>query len=120
MLNNKKMIEKPWGSEVIWAETGDYVGKIIFINKDHRLSRQYHEKKEETILVKRGSLTLEIGSIDSGGIKTHLLLAGETFHILPGIIHRFCAVKGPVELIEVSTPFLEDVVRLEDDYARSE
>ena len=70
MLNNKKMIEKPWGSEVIWAETEDYVGKIIFINKDHRLSRQYHEKKEETILVKRGSLTLEIGSIDSGGMNT--------------------------------------------------
>jgi len=118
MLNDKRNIEKPWGSETIWAETDEYVGKIIFINKGHKLSRQYHEKKEETILVKSGILNLEIGSKDSGGITHLTLLAGETFHVHPGVIHRFCADKVGVELIEVSTPFLDDVVRLEDDYDR--
>ena len=118
MLNDKRIIQKPWGSEVIWAETNEYVGKIIFIDKGHKLSRQYHEEKEETILVKSGILNLEIGSKDAGGIKHYVLHAGETFHVHPGIIHRFCADKVAVEIIEVSTPFLDDVVRLEDDYDR--
>tara|TARA_Y100000592_G_scaffold94548_1_gene159497 strand:- start:769 stop:1119 length:351 start_codon:yes stop_codon:yes gene_type:complete len=116
MIDQKRTIEKPWGGELIWAETKDYVGKILFIKKDSRLSRQYHETKEETIFVKTGILGLEIGEKE---IQQIPLNAGQTFHITPGTIHRFCAPYGDVELIEVSTPHLDDVVRLEDDYDRS-
>ena len=116
MIDEKRSIEKPWGGELIWAETKDYVGKILFIKKDHRLSRQYHEVKEETIFVKTGILGLEIGQGDE--IEQIPLNAGQTYHVKPGTIHRFCAPYGDVELIEVSTPHLDDVVRIEDDYNR--
>jgi mannose-6-phosphate isomerase-like protein (cupin superfamily) len=118
MIDQTKAIEKPWGGELIWAETKDYVGKILFIKKDNRLSRQYHTKKEETILVKTGILGLEIGQGEE--MQQVALNAGQTYHVKPGTIHRFCAPYGDVELIEVSTPYLDDVVRLEDDYNRSE
>ena len=111
MLNNKKMIEKPWGSEVIWAETKEYIGKIIFINKDNSVANQFHEKKEKTILVNRGSLTLEVSHGHSAKIHTHFLLAGETFHIFPGVMHKYSAPKVFAELIEISTPSLKDMVR---------
>ena len=114
-----KRINKPWGYEAIWAETENYVGKMIFINKEHRLSKQYHKVKEETIMVKAGILRLEISHEESKKTEVLNLNTGESFHIEPGTIHRFCAPHGPVELIEVSTPHLQDVVRLEDDYNRS-
>ena len=117
MTAEEKIINKPWGSESIWAKTKDYVGKILFINKGHRLSRQYHKVKEETILVKSGVLFLEIGE---DTIKHIELGPGETYHVKPGTVHRFCARKTDVVLIEVSTPEIEDVVRLEDDYDRAE
>jgi mannose-6-phosphate isomerase len=117
MIDQVRTIEKPWGGELIWAETEDYVGKILFIKKDNRLSRQYHKIKEETIFVKTGILGLEIGEGDD--LQQIALNAGQTFHVKPGTIHRFCAPYGDVELIEVSTPHLKDVVRLEDDYNRS-
>ena len=118
MLNKTREIKKPWGGELIWAETKDYVGKILFIKRDHRLSRQYHKVKEETIMVHSGILGLEIGEGDK--VKQIALNAGETYHVKPGTVHRFCAPYGDVEIIEVSTPHLKDVVRLEDDYDRSE
>ena len=116
MKTEKKIINKPWGSESIWAHTKDYVGKILFINKGHRLSKQYHEKKEETILVKSGTLSLEVGEEKVEYIE---LGPGEAYHISPGTVHRFCALSTDVVLIEVSTPELGDVVRLQDDYNRS-
>jgi mannose-6-phosphate isomerase len=109
-----RTVEKPWGYEIVWAETKDYVGKLLHINDGHRLSRQYHEIKEETIFVSSGILTLEIGEEPS----TQTLTAGLSYHVAPGTIHRFCACHGDVELMEVSTPHLDDVVRLEDDYRR--
>jgi mannose-6-phosphate isomerase len=112
-----RTVEKPWGHEIIWAETDDYVGKLLHINDNHRLSRQYHEVKEETIYVNSGTLTLEIGSKEFG-IKTLTLDTGTSYHVTPGTVHRFCACHGDVELMEVSTPHLDDVVRLEDDYRR--
>ena len=117
MIDQKRPVEKPWGGEIIWAETKDYVGKILFIKKDNRLSRQYHKIKEETIIVKTGILGLEIGKGEN--IQQIALNAGQTYHIKPGTVHRFCAPYGDVELVEVSTPHLDDVVRLEDDYNRS-
>jgi len=113
-----KKIAKPWGHELIWAETGDYVGKILFIKKGHRLSRQYHQKKEETILVKSGALIVEVGNPSDKNFERLTLGVNEVFHVYPQVIHRFCAEKSDVSIIEVSTPFLDDVVRLDDDYKR--
>ena len=106
-------IDKPWGFEIIWAQTECYVGKLLYIKAGHRLSKQYHQVKEETIYVTRGILHNyeEDGSITK-------ILPGNSFHVNVGQVHRFGAVESDVEIIEVSTPHLEDVVRLEDDYDR--
>ena len=109
-------VEKPWGNEVIFAHTDKYVGKILTINKGHRLSRQYHNVKDETIFVSEGTLSLELGSEDK--ITEIQLNEGHAFRIEPGVVHRFCAIHGCVKLVEVSTPELDDVVRLEDNYGR--
>jgi len=110
---------KPWGHEVRFAQNDKYLGKILFIKKGHRLSRQYHELKDETIFVHHGTLVLELGSPDVSSFERKTLGYGERFRILPGVIHRFCApADSSVTLIEVSTPEIDDVVRLEDDYKR--
>lgn len=113
-----RMVEKPWGYEEIWAETPNYVGKILHINEGHRLSRQYHNQKEETFRVLSGILTLEIGQGEE--MRTLNLPPGESFHCPPGTIHRMICPIGilHVEVLEVSTNHLDDVVRLEDDYKR--
>ena len=119
MLKKISVFEKPWGHEQLWASTSRYVGKILFIKAGHRLSRQYHRVKEETIMVLEGTLLLEAGPREVGGtIETYHLAAGAVFHVKPGTIHRFCARDEDVRLVEVSTPEVEDVVRLEDDYRR--
>lgn len=119
MIRNKAMIEKPWGHEEIWAQTSRYAGKILFIKKGHRLSRQYHQVKEETIMVQEGVLNCEEGPrADGESVIRHTLLPGDVFHVRPGTIHRFCAEETDVRLIEVSTAEIQDVVRLEDDYRR--
>ena len=110
-----RVVNKPWGHEEIWAETARYAGKFLIIRAGEKLSRQYHEKKEETICVLDGVLHLEIGQNPP---EVRLLQPGESFHVLPGTIHRFCADAVDVRLVEVSTPELDDVVRLEDKYAR--
>lgn len=117
MLVNQKKIHKPWGHEIIWSHCEKFVGKILFIKQSNKLSRQYHKIKEETILVLSGTLSLEIGSGEN--IKTLEIKRGQSYHVVPGEIHRFCAIYGDVELAEVSTPELDDVVRLEDDYNRA-
>jgi len=109
-----RKIEKPWGFEVIWAETDFYVGKLLHIKAGHKLSKQFHKVKEETVYVVKGILYNYEGD---GSITT--VSPGESLHIRPGQIHRFGANESNVELIEVSTPYLDDVVRLEDDYGRS-
>lgn len=112
-----RLIKKPWGYEEIWAETERYVGKYLYINAGSRLSRQYHNVKTETIRVLDGRLILETTDI-AGRAVERILEKGEIFHVSPGTIHRFGARDVPVVLVEVSTPELDDVVRLEDDYAR--
>jgi len=107
-----KIIHKPWGWEELWAHTDNYVGKRLFICSRNRLSLQYHEKKEETITVIRGTLILEIDG------ETRKLQCDESCHIPPGTKHRMCAGDNDVLLVEVSTPELDDIVRLEDDYGR--
>ena len=109
-----RKIDKPWGYELIWTETQHYVGKILHINAGHRLSRQYHNLKEETFMVQSGTMNLEIGSPVT---ETLSMEVGNVFHCPPATVHRMCAVTD-VDVLEVSTPHLDDVVRLEDDYAR--
>lgn len=106
---------KPWGQEILWAHTDHYVGKILLIRSGHRLSRQYHRKKTETLRVFSGQLLLEIGPDRT----PHLLHPGDCYHLPPQTIHRMAALDTDVEVLEVSTPELEDVVRLEDDYHRT-
>ena len=116
MIVNQKKIIKPWGYEILWAHCDKFVGKILFIKQGNKLSRQYHKVKEETIIVQQGMLTLEVGAKQYK--KNIYLSPGESFHIEPNTIHRFCAERNDVVLYEVSTPELEDVVRLEDEYNR--
>jgi mannose-6-phosphate isomerase len=119
MLKTVHITEKPWGHEELWAHTSRYVGKILCIKAGHRLSRQYHKVKEETIMVLEGALLLEAGPSEVGGtIETYHLTPGAVFHVKPRTIHRFCAGDEEVRLVEVSTTEVEDIVRLEDDYRR--
>lgn len=112
-----RVVDKPWGYEEIWAETPNYVGKILVINPNHRLSRQFHNFKEETFRVIKGILTLEIG--EGKDIFTYILMEGKSFHCPPKTIHRMINLGDePVQVAEVSTNHLDDVVRLEDDYKR--
>ena len=117
----EERIEKPWGYEIIWAKTDDYVGKILHINPHEKLSLQYHEKKEETIMVKSGLMGLVLvknhGTVDEKRL-VHQLTEGDTFHIYPGVVHRYMSLGEHVDIIEVSTTELDDVVRLEDEYER--
>lgn len=114
-----RIVKKPWGHEEIWAETDRYLGKILYINAGKRLSLQYHERKVETIRVLQGKLLLVIQEGRDGPLYNKTLTAGETYHVAQGTIHRFCAGDEDVSIVEVSTPEIDDVVRLEDDYARN-
>jgi len=117
-----KVIKKPWGREEIWGDIkGKCIGKTIHIDMGHRLSRQYHENKEEVIHVVRGVLRVEIGQTEDG--KPEKIFSGGpgfTYHVIPGLIHRFCSNGGDVSIVEISTYYPNDVIRLEDDYKRSE
>lgn len=108
-----RRVEKPWGWELIWAETDQYVGKLLHINAGQRLSKQYHKVKEETVYVITGVLY----NYDEND-KVQKFMPNEAFHVVPEQVHRFGAGSTPVEVIEVSTPHLDDVVRLADDYKR--
>lgn len=109
-------IEKPWGYELIWAKTKDYVGKVLHITQGHQLSLQYHRIKEETIFLQSGKMKLLFEN-ENGIIEEILLNPGEAHHIPTGRKHRMIAIET-CDVFEVSTPHLEDVVRLEDSYGR--
>ena len=115
-LEDIRRVSKPWGYELIFARTDRYVGKILHVNKGETLSLQYHEMKEETLFVVTGELRLTIEY--KGDRREFPLRAGEAFHIPPGVIHRMEAVRD-TDVAEVSTPELDDVVRLEDRYGRA-
>ncbi len=114
--SSTRRVAKPWGHELIWAHTDTYVGKILVIEAGKRLSLQKHEVKDESILVSTGRLRLWIEG-DDGEVRTEELGPGESRHVPTGRIHRYEAIER-TELIEVSTPELDDVVRLEDDFGR--
>jgi len=112
-----RFVNKPWGHEEIFAVTERYVGKILFVRQGESLSLQYHELKEETLRVLDGVVEFLTGP-DMEHLKAETLKAGSVFHITPGTLHRMTAISD-CNLLEVSTPELDDVVRLEDRYGRA-
>ena len=112
----KTRVDKPWGYEIRWAITDRYLGKILHVNRGEALSLQYHERKDEWLLVTKGSVDLEVGGLD-GELVTHRMREGDTVHMAPRTRHRITAIEDS-DIFEVSTPESEDVVRLEDRYGR--
>ncbi|MFC1957549.1 cupin [Chloroflexota bacterium] len=109
--------EKPWGFELLFAHTPKYVGKLIFVKKGHRLSFQYHKQKDESMYFYQGKALIEIEG-DDGKLVQSVAEPGYALRLPPGTKHRVAALEDTT-LFEVSTPELEDVVRLEDDYGRA-
>jgi len=116
-----RRVEKPWGYELIWAEAEEYVGKLLFVRAGHALSLQYHDRKDESWLVQEGRATLELGEV---GGPLELVLEeleigpGDAFRFRPRTVHRITAIEDTL-VLEVSTPQLDDVVRVEDRYGRA-
>jgi mannose-6-phosphate isomerase len=110
-------VEKPWGHELIWAKTDRYAGKVLFVKAGEVLSLQFHKQKDESWYVLEGRAELELGRVGDAVTKTEVIAAGAAFHFEPGTVHRVRAVEDTT-ILEVSTPELDDVVRLEDSYGR--
>lgn len=110
-----KRIEKPWGHEIWWAHTEKYVGKILHVKAGHKLSLQYHEQKDETIYLQTGRMTLLVE--EDGELRERPMEPGAAYRIRPGIKHRMIA-ESDCDILEVSTPEVDDVVRVEDAYGR--
>ena len=111
-----RKVEKPWGWELVWAEADDYVGKLLFVRAGESLSLQYHERKDESWLVQEGRASLELGDV-GGELETSEIVAGDAFRFRPHTLHRVTAIEDTL-VVEVSTPHLDDVVRVEDRYGR--
>jgi mannose-6-phosphate isomerase-like protein (cupin superfamily) len=123
-LHSPKIVEKPWGREIWYAEQSAYAGKVLEVKAGHRLSLQYHERKTETLFLLSGRVNLVFRPLAPGEDPTAILpvepivwSAGQALHVPSRSIHRFEALEDSV-LLEVSTPDLTDVVRLQDDYQR--
>ena len=112
-------VDKPWGHELIWALTDDYCGKLLFIKAGESLSLQFHREKDESWLVHSGRARLDLAKPGEKVPESEVVGPGAAFHIRPGTVHRVTAVEDTT-IIEVSTPQIEDVVRLEDRYGRAE
>jgi len=108
-------VEKPWGYELVWARTDRYVGKVLHIEPGHVLSLQYHNKKDETIHVLKGEIIFRV-QID-GKLTERRMKEGESYHIAPPTVHQMEAVTA-ADLLEASTPEVDDVVRINDRYGR--
>jgi mannose-6-phosphate isomerase-like protein (cupin superfamily) len=113
-----RRVEKPWGYELIWAVTDIYVGKVLFVKAGHSLSLQYHERKDESWLIQSGRARIQLGPVGADSLEEEEVGAGAAFHYTPGTVHRITAVEDTT-ILEVSTPHLDDVVRLEDSYGRA-
>ena len=114
---NVEQIEKPWGYELVYAVTDSYCGKILFVRAGASLSLQYHRVKDETIYLQQGAAVIELGA-DAQRMTTYEITPGASFRVPVGTIHRLRAVTDSV-FLEVSTPHLDDVVRIEDRYGRA-
>lgn len=112
-----KKTEKPWGYEILFAHTPKYAGKVMFVKKGHRPSLQYHKKKDETMYIFEGKVLLERENADGRMVQTEVTKGG-CFRVPPLVKHRMTALEDTL-LFEVSTPELDDIVRLADDYGRA-
>jgi mannose-6-phosphate isomerase len=111
-----RRVDKPWGWELVWAETDSYAGKLLFVRAGEALSLQLHEVKDESWLVRDGRARLEVGTA-ADDLEELEIVEGDAFHLRPGTLHRLTALEDTL-VIEVSTPHLDDVVRLGDRYGR--
>ncbi len=112
-----RKVDKPWGWELIWALTDGYAGKILFVRRGESLSLQFHKEKEESWYVLEGRAHLEVGEAGNVVLEQEVIVPGAAFHFGPGTVHRVTALED-TRILEVSTPHLDDVVRLEDSYGR--
>jgi mannose-6-phosphate isomerase len=112
-----RRIDKPWGHELIWAEGEQYVGKVLFVAAGHALSLQFHREKDESWYVHSGRAKVELGDAGEAVLVEEIVTAGAAFRFRPGTVHRVTALEDTT-ILEVSTPHLDDVVRLEDHYGR--
>ena len=117
MDNPVRRVEKPWGYEIHWAHTDRYVGKVLHINAGHALSLQYHDRKDETIYLFSGKLLYEIE--EGGQLRKLEMQPGDSLRVTPRTVHRMTAIDD-CDVLEASTPELDDVVRLEDRYGRQD
>ena len=117
-MSETTRVEKPWGYELHWAKTNRYVGKLIHVNAGHALSLQYHNQKDETIFLWSGRMMFEIAPDGKDEpVTEYEMKPGEAVHIIPKTVHRMTAITD-CDIFEVSTPELDDVVRLQDRYGR--
>jgi mannose-6-phosphate isomerase len=110
-------VDKPWGHELIWAKAERYAGKLLFVRAGHSLSLQFHREKDESWYVLEGRAEVELGEAGQAVLTTEIVGPGSAFRFPPGTVHRVRAVEDTT-ILEVSTPQLDDVVRLEDSYGR--
>jgi mannose-6-phosphate isomerase len=111
-------VDKPWGHELIWAVSEAYVGKLLSVDAGHELSLQFHREKDESWYILRGRAEVEFAGAGKKAATTEVVTPGAAFRIRPGTVHRVRALEDTV-ILEVSTPHLDDVVRLEDTYGRA-
>jgi mannose-6-phosphate isomerase-like protein (cupin superfamily) len=112
-----RRVDKPWGYELIWAVTDIYIGKVLFVKAGESLSLQYHDLKDESWLIQSGRARIELGAVGDEELAEEVVGPGAAFHYTPGTVHRITAVEDTT-ILEVSTPHLDDVVRLADSYGR--
>ena len=110
-------VDKPWGHELIWSKTDHYAGKILFVRAGESLSLQFHRLKDESWYIESGRAKLELGDAGEAVLTEEVVSAPAFFHFAPGTVHRVTALDDTT-ILEVSTPQLDDVVRLEDNYGR--
>ena len=114
-----RRIDKPWGYEMLWAEADQYVGKTLFVRAGEQLSLQFHRVKDESWFVQSGRVMVEVGALGKAVLSREVVGPGAAFHFAPGTVHRVRALEDTT-ILEVSTPHLDDVVRLEDRYGRAD
>ena len=112
-----RRVEKPWGYELIWALTETYCGKVLFVKAGAALSLQFHNEKDESWLVQSGRARLELGEVGQQVLHEEVIGAGAAFRYRPGTVHRVTAIEDTT-ILEVSTPQIDDIVRLQDLYGR--
>jgi mannose-6-phosphate isomerase len=112
-----RRVDKPWGYELIWALTDEYCGKVLFVRAGESLSLQFHREKDESWYVESGRAELQVGAVGEAVLNVEVLSPGAALRFRPGTVHRVTALEDTT-ILEVSTPQLADVVRLEDVYGR--